>query len=510
MIAEQLKRSILQAAIQGKLTEQLPEDGDAHDLLKEIQKEKARLIREGKIKKGKPLVEVADDEPPFDIPKNWCWVRLETLSKPCDYPFADGPFGSNLKREHYTEEHEVRIIQLSNIGENSWRNENTKYTTYDHLKSIARSEVKAGDIVIAKMMPAGRAIRVPYFEQKYVLSSDAIKFVPNEMISKSFVLYAINSDCFRNQIAEGVHGITRIRTSLSKVKTYLIPLPPLDEQKRIVQCLEGLFLEIDKLNTDESKLDALQKAFPKKMKNAILQYAVQGKLTEQLKSDGDARELLEEIRKEKAPLIEEGKIDKEKPLPEITEDELPFDIPENWCWVRFGDIKFSANVGLDRNKEEQSIRNQYEYFKMNNIGLLGECYLTDMTRVNASNEEVNRCQLIDGDFLFNTRNSRELVGKTCVVEGINGKTVLFNNNILRVKLSGGIEPQYINYWFCSKSGFEIKQKYVTSTTNVAAIYQRQLNEFLVPLPPVLEQKRVVTEVKNVIPICDKLVIDKRE
>lgn len=235
-----MKDSILQYAIQGKLTYQLDSDGNARDLLKDIKIEKTRLISEGKIKKEKPLPEISKDEFPFEIPENWCWVRLESLSESCEYPFADGPFGSNLKSQHYTEIPEVRIIQLSNIGENGWRGDNTKYTTYKHLETIARSEVRVGDIVIAKMMPAGRAIEVPNSENKYVLSSDAIKFVPNKMLDKSFLLYAINSDSFRRQIYLEVHGITRIRTSLSKVKTYLIPLPPLAEQHRIVELLGKL------------------------------------------------------------------------------------------------------------------------------------------------------------------------------------------------------------------------------------------------------------------------------
>ena len=245
---KKMKDSILQHAIQGKLTEQLPEDGDARDLLEEINREKARLIREGKIKKEKSLPGITDEEKPFDIPENWIWVRLSDISEPCRYPFADGPFGSNLKTEHYTEQPEVRIIQLSNIGEKGWKDRNTKYTTFDHLETIGRSEVQPGDIVIAKMMPAGRAIEVPNFDSRYVLSSDAMKYVPNRKIDKSYILYVMNSDVFRNQISAEVHGITRIRTSLGKVKRYMLPLPPLVEQKRIVEKLNRLLPLCDSLD----------------------------------------------------------------------------------------------------------------------------------------------------------------------------------------------------------------------------------------------------------------------
>lgn len=129
---------------------------------------------------------------------------------------------------------------MSNIGEDGWKDKNTKYTTYEHLKTIERSSVNAGDIVIAKMMPAGRAICVPNIENSFVLSSDAVKFVPHPLLEKRYLLHAINSNCFKSQIYEGVQGITRVRTSLQKLKTYLIPLPPLAEQKRIVEKLDQL------------------------------------------------------------------------------------------------------------------------------------------------------------------------------------------------------------------------------------------------------------------------------
>ena len=135
-------------------------------------------------------------------------------------------------------------------------------------------------------------------------------------------------------------GISREGLSKKNMERLPIPMPPLVEQNRIVERLEKLLPEIDILEIDESKLDVLQKAFPKKMKDSILQYAVEGKLTEQLPSDGDAHELLKEVQKEKYRLIKEGKIKKEKSVQEITENEIPFDIPENWSWARLNDLAF--------------------------------------------------------------------------------------------------------------------------------------------------------------------------
>lgn len=243
-LPERLKKSILQEAIEGRLVPQDPNDEPASALLAKIREEKKQLVKEGKLKK-KDLEEkpISEDEIPFSIPDSWEWVTLTQIS----LDSADGPFGSNLKREHYTSKKEVRIIQLSNIGENGWRDENVKYTTFSHLPSISRSEAFPNDIIIAKMMPAGRAIICPSKDKKYVLSSDAVRFDFSNHINRKFLYYAINSNVFKEQVYGEVQGITRVRTSLSKLRTYLIPLPPLAEQCRIVEKVEQLLNGIDKL-----------------------------------------------------------------------------------------------------------------------------------------------------------------------------------------------------------------------------------------------------------------------
>lgn len=223
----------------------------------------------------KALVPV--EEQPYVLPQNWCWVKFEYLAT----EIADGPFGSNLKTEHYTEKKEVRIIQLSNIGENGWRDENIKYTTYEHAKSISRSIVKSGEIVIAKMMPAGRAIIVPNDEKAYILSSDAIKFVPKKLLNTDYLLYAINSYVFRNQVSSGTQGITRARTSIGKMKMYSFPLAPLAEQNRIANRIESFFEKLDRAK--ELMQNALESFETRKA--AILYKAFTGELTKKWREE---------------------------------------------------------------------------------------------------------------------------------------------------------------------------------------------------------------------------------
>jgi type I restriction enzyme S subunit len=242
--ANKTRDKLLNLAIQGHLVPQDPNEEPASVLLERIRAEKARLVKEGKLKK-KDLEEkpISPDEIPFDIPEGWVWCRVSEIA----LDSADGPFGSNLKKEHYTDKREVRIIQLSNIGESGWKDANVKYTTFDYLPNIARSEAFAGDIIIAKMMPAGRAIICPDHEKKYVLSSDAVRFDFSSNLDKKFLYYAINSSVFKNQVYSEVQGVTRVRTSLNKLRCYLLPIPPLSEQRRIVTKLEELLKEIDKL-----------------------------------------------------------------------------------------------------------------------------------------------------------------------------------------------------------------------------------------------------------------------
>lgn len=231
-----MKASLLQAAMQGKLTQQLPEESVA-----EIEN---YLHIDSKLC---PIKDV-----PFDIPENWKWIQIGNLGESADTDsFADGPFGSNLKREHQISEHEVRIIQLSNIGENGWKNENEKYTSYDHLeKVIPRCEVTPGCFVIAKMMPAGRTILVPELGTRITLGSDAMKFKPNSILNKKYLLYAMRSQAFLGQVYAEVHGITRVRTTLNGVKGYVLPIPPLAEQQRIVEKLDKLLPLCDALKED--------------------------------------------------------------------------------------------------------------------------------------------------------------------------------------------------------------------------------------------------------------------
>lgn len=488
MTPEQLRASILQYAMEGKLVKQDPNDEPASELVRKIKSERTRLVKEGKIKKSKKLPSITSDEKPFNIPDNWEWVRLNDLSENVQYPFADGPFGSNLKKEHYTDKKEVRIIQLSNIGERGWRDDNHRYTTFEHLKDIKRSEVDAGDIVIAKMMPAGRAIIVPqHLEKKFVLSSDAVKFVPNKLLYKDFLYFAINSSVFKSQVDAEVQGITRKRTSLTKIKKYILPIPPLEEQKRIVAKIKKIMPLVDEYSESYNRLQKIDNEFEDKLKQSVLQYAMEGKLVKQNLSDEPASELIKKIENEKAELIKEGKIKKSKKLPSINDDEKPFDIPDSWEWVRLGNV---ANVVMGQAPKSA-------YVNINGKGIefhQGKSYFTENIIGRSEKYAAMSNKIIDSKYIV------------MAVRAPVGDVNLLNREISIGRGLAGIRPyisdkDYIFYYLrLIKKYFE---KNSTGST-FKAINGNIIKNTPIPLPALEEQKRIVIKIKELMDAINKL------
>ena len=323
LIADKLRASLLQAAIQGKLTKQLAEDGDARDLLKEIEAEKARLIEEKIIKKEKPLPAITDDEIPFEIPENWVWVKLGNILQLIS--------GQDLTVRDYSDI-EIGIPYITGASNflngfltiNRWTNNPKSIAAKDDLLLTCKGTI--GDMAFLLVEKAHIARQVMAISDKtQKLDLNFIKIVLDNHIKH-----------LKSVAKSMIPGINR-----DDVLSCLIPLPPLAEQHRIVEAIETALAKLDKLKADETKLYDIQKAFPNKLRASLLQSAIQGQLTEQLPEDGDARDLLKEIEAEKARLIAEKIIKKEKPLPPITDEEIPFEIPENWVWQTLSMVSYT-------------------------------------------------------------------------------------------------------------------------------------------------------------------------
>ena len=243
------RNKVIQLAIQGKLVEQCEDDEPASVLLERLKAEKEHLIKDKVIKKEKALPEITEEEKSFELPDTWKWCRLGNISAPENYSFVDGPFGSNLKREHYVD-YGVRIIQLQNIGEGFWKDYNKIYTSIEKADELIRCNAFPGELVIAKMNPIARATIIPDNDKRYVLCSDCVKLKSYKDIDTGYLKYLMNSSYIKEKASEDGTGTTRQRTSLGKLKLMPIPLPPQEEQKRIVEKVDLIMNYLDTLQQE--------------------------------------------------------------------------------------------------------------------------------------------------------------------------------------------------------------------------------------------------------------------
>ena len=332
MTPQELKNSILQLAIQGKLVEQRPEEGTGEELYRQIRAEKQKLIREGKIKKEKPLPEIAEDEVPFDIPESWKWVYIGDLFQHNTGKALNGSARNGTPLEYITS---------SNVYWNRFELSNLK-TMHFTENEIEKCTVRKGDLLVLEGGEIGRAaiwdFDFPMRIQNHIHRLRSFFSLVTEYFYYIFYLYKNNGMISGKGIA--IQGL-----SANTLHVLKVPLPPLAEQKRIVAKIEELLPLIDRYEKAWSRLEEFNRRFPADMQKSLLQMAIQGKLVEQRAEEGTGEELYRQIQAEKQRLIKEGKIKKEKPLPDIAEDEVPFEIPESWKWVRFSDLTLLMSTG---------------------------------------------------------------------------------------------------------------------------------------------------------------------
>ena len=361
MTLQDLKNSILQLAIQGKLVEQRPEEGSAEDLYAQIQAEKQALIKAKKIKKEKPLPEITDEEKPFDIPNSWKWVRLgNTITLLSGQDLTPTQYNASGKGIPYITG--ASNIEDGNLVINRWT-ENGKNFSY------------AGDLLITCKGTVGKLL---VLKEPQVHIARQLMSMHVYSIDVQFLLYFVecNIQILKTQAKSMIPGIER-----KNVLQLNLPLPPLAEQKRIVEKIEQLLPLIDRYGEAWNQLETFNTRFPDDMQKAILQAAIQGKLVEQRTEEGSAEELYAQIQAEKKKLIKEKKIKKDKPLPEITDEEKPFDIPDNWKWVRFGNVMInrdSERVPLSV-FERSKLSKIYDYYGASGVIDKVDDYLFDKT-----------------------------------------------------------------------------------------------------------------------------------
>lgn len=486
MTPQELKNSILQLAIQGKLVEQRPEEGTAKDLFALIQAEKQRLIEAGKIKKEKPLPEIAEDEKPFEIPETWMWVRLRDIV---------------YNRRQITPQSTFSYIDIGSINnQRQMLDANENIIEANKAPSRARKIVEQGDILYSTVRPYlhNMCIIDKRFSYMPIASTGFAVLSCHADLYNKYLFYYLMSPCFDNYAnsSENSKGVAYPAINDDRLYRAVISLPPLAEQKRIVAKIEELLPYIDRYEQAWSKLEQFNSRFPEDMKKALLQYAIQGKLVEQRPEEGTGEELFTQIQAEKQRLIQAGKIRKEKPLPEITEDEVPFEIPESWKWVRWGTLSESIQYGY--NAPAQS----FGRIKMVRISDIqdGKVIWESVPFCNIHETEIADYILKKNDILF--ARTGGTVGKSYLVKDVPEESI-YAGYLIRTRYSQSLCPEYMKY-FMESALYWTQLKNGTIATAQPNCNGKTLAKMLLPLPPLAEQKRIVDKLEQLLPLCTKM------
>ncbi|MCI7135865.1 MAG: restriction endonuclease subunit S [Candidatus Limivicinus sp.] len=491
MTPQELKASILQLAIQGKLVEQRPEEGTGEELYRQIQAEKQKLIEEGKIKKEKPLPEISEDEIPFDIPENWKWIRLRTAV---------------YNRGQITPNTTFSYIDIGSI-DNKRQSLNSEENIIEPGKapSRARKIVEYGDILYSTVRPYlhNMCIIDRNFSFMPIASTGFATMTCYTEIYNKYLFYYLMSpafDMYANN-TENAKGVAYPAINDSCLYRAVIAIPPFAEQKRIVAKIEELLPYIDRYEKAWSRLEDFNKRFPVDMQKSILQMAIQGKLVEQRPEEGTGEELYRQIQAEKQKLIEEEKIKKEKPLPEITEDEIPFDIPESWKWCRLNDV--SLMIGDIDHKMPPTVEaggipyiSPLNFTKEGGIDYSGAKHISFNDFVQLG----KKCTPSKNDIIFPRYGT---IGVIRIVE--TDQPFLASYSCCTIKSLGNDSMLYKYVFYVMKSHLVQNEinRYINKTTQPNVGLQ-SIKQFLFPLPPLAEQKRIVAKLEEILPLCEKL------
>ena len=476
MTPEQLKASILQYAIQGKLVEQRAEEGTAEELYQQIQAEKQRLIQEKKIKKEKPLAEISEDEIPFDIPESWKWARLSSV--------IELQSGQDMTPDKYNADH-VGIPYIT--GPSNITNGDVLINRWTEC---GKAFAYKGDILFTCKGTVGTMAVLQ--EPKVHIARQIMAIHPIGSISVYYIQIVLDTlvSSLKAAAKSIIPGIAR-----EDILTSLISLPPLAEQMRIVAKIEKLLPLVDRYAASYRKLEQFNVKFPEDMKKSILQYAIQGKLVEQRPEEGTGEELHQQIQAEKQRLIAEKKIKKEKSLAEITEDEIPFDIPESWKWVRLSDI-IDVRDGTHDSPKYVPMGIPLVTSKNLSNGTIDYGNVKYITQEDA--DKINaRSMVDDDDILFAMIGS---IGNPVLVK--KDREFCIKNMALFKKFADtDISMQYM-YWFFFYAQYKLKKEASGGVQSFISL--SRFREYLVPLPPYEEQIRIANRIEQILPLCERL------
>ncbi|MCB6468808.1 restriction endonuclease subunit S [Coprococcus comes] len=516
MTGQQLKNSILQMAVQGKLVPQDPNDEPASVLLERIRAEKEQLIKEGKIKKEKnpsiifrgadnlpyekigknERVCIADDVP-FEIPESWEWARWGTLSESIQYGY-NAPAQENGR---------IKMVRISDIQDNSVMWETVPYCDIKEGE-IDAYLLKPNDILFARTGgTVGKSYLVQEVPEEAIYAGYLIRTRYSNQLCPQYLKYFMESELYWSQLREGTIATAQPNCNGKTLGNMLVPIPPSHEQIRIVEKLNAVMTHVIEYDTVDSKSKHLNNIFSERLKKSILQEAVQGKLVPQDPADEPASILLERIRAEKQKLVAEGKIKKDKHESVIfrrdnshyekrgseevcIDDEIPFEIPENWCWSRLSSLCKSIVDG-DHQAPPQTVSG-IPFIVISNVSA-GKIDFTNtrfVSQVYYDNLPESRIPHRN-DILFTVTGSYGIVIPVDV-----DNLFCFQRHIALLKPLE-IATDFLVTWLSTPIVCEQCKNYATGTAQ-KTVGLNSLKNILIPVPPIKEQGRILERLKSVL------------
>ena len=524
--AEELKGLILQLAIQGKLTDKWRADNSivepASVLLEKIEEEKALLISQKKIKKEKIVETLSKDEVPFVLPENWEWCKLIEISS------INGGFA--FKSSNYVDEG-ARVIRISDFDELGFKNH--KVVRHNYTEDLLPYVLEDRNILIAMTGgTVGKSLFVNHVNETMVVNQRVATIKIIQPIFEAYVNCVIPTKLIQDVIEEAKNS-TNDNISMSDIKGFNIPIPPLEEQKAIVEVVNTLFKEVEALEDLTKERISLKEDFVtsalrrltesdnttqewhylqqhfssfftekkniKSLRETILQLAIQGKLTDKWRADNSIVEpasvLLEKIEEEKALLISQKKIKKEKIVETLSKDEVPFVLPENWEWCKLIEIS-SINGGFA--------------FKSSNYVDEGArvIRISDFDELGFKNHKVVRHNYTEDllPYVLEDRNiliamTGGTVGKSLFVNHVN-ETMVVNQRVATIKIIQPIFEAYVNCVIPTKLIQDVIEEAKNSTND--NISMSDIKGFNIPIPPLEEQLAIVEKVNSLMVLCDEL------
>ena len=518
MTAQQLKNSILLMAVQGKLVPQDPNDEPASVLLERIHAEKERLIKEKKIKREKnpsvifkgadntPYEKIGDevrslaDEVPFDIPDSWEWVRLGNISS-----YAE----TKQKVNATSADPSIWGLDLEDIEKGGRLLE---YKTVGERKAVGDKTVfTKGDILYSKLRPY--LLKILVAPDDGICTPEIVPFRVYGGIDPSYIVNYLKSPYVDNLINSITYGVKMPRVGTETMTSLLVPIPPLEEQRRIVEKIDEVASAVSAYDVTYQKSEALNSTFPEALKKSILQEVVQGKLVPQDPTDEPAEALLERIRAKKQQLIKEGKIKKDKHesvifrrdnshyekldgMEHCIDDELPFEIPESWAWVRWGAIAESIQYGYNAPAKQE--------------GRIRMVRISDIHENTVAWSSVPFCDIDDSDIPTYLLQANDIlfartggtVGKSFLVSEVPCESI-YAGYLIRTRYSSLLCPQYLKYFMESPLYWQQLKSGTTATAQPNCNGQT-LAKMLLPLPPANEQLRIVDNLARTFAIIERM------